>query len=74
MYSPNERSEYYPDPKNIQSYRDRQATECVCMLAHMHLGTQRTRCVIIYCLVNIDLWTKMNCLEQTQLNWNSRSL
>lgn len=39
---------------------------CVCMCA-----SQRTRSVIIYCPVNLDLLTEMNCLEQTQRRWNS---
>lgn len=74
IYKANERSEHNTGPKNTLSSRDRQATMCICMCAHTCMSTsQRTRSVIIYCPVNLDLPTEMNCPEQTRQRWNSRS-
>lgn len=47
---------------------------CECMCARICMSvSQSTRSVIIYCLVNLDLPTEMDCLEQTQQCWNFRS-
>lgn len=71
IYKANERSEYDTYPKNTPSSRDRRATMCVCMSVRT---SQRTRSVIIYCPVNLDLLTETNCLEQTRRRWNPRSI
>lgn len=46
--------------------------QCACARTCMR-ASQRTRSVIIYCPVNLDLSTETDCLEQTQRCWNSRS-